>query len=83
MEWIQENCPIKARKVRHTTSKGISRLEYFSQNDLLDLFDYLYLNSTVHLDRKHSKFLDMKLNYSISTTKRKASQLTREDEDIV
>lgn len=83
LEWIQITCPVKAAKIKTTNSKEISRMEYYSQNDLLDLFSFLYKDSTVHLDRKYSKFLDMKLNYSISTTKRKASQLENRDDDIV
>ena len=79
MKFIKENVPIKF-SLRNIASKGISRIETYSKEDLLNFYDFMYTNSTIYLNRKHAKFMDMKFIYSTPTTTRETTYMV---EDIV
>lgn len=69
IEFIQDNIPDVRFSVRPTNSNGIYRAETYSKQDLLAFYEFMYEGATLFLNRKHSKFLDMKFLYGTSTTK--------------
>ena len=83
MEFIKKNLNGKL-KLRKIKSAGISRHEIFSKADMYSLYDYMYRDATIFLNRKHAKFLDMKYIDSVSQRLNdKLPTLNKEGDDIV
>ncbi len=70
-DYLNLHSPVKF-KTRPINSPGIFRGEIWSKEDVLNFGEFIYQNSSVHMIRKHTKYLDAKFHYSSSTTKRKA-----------
>ena len=46
-------------RLRHSKTKEMKYIEYNTLDSIFSLYDYLYNNSNIYLERKHNKFIEL------------------------